>query len=173
MNSGIEVFFTQVNRPWSNASPGSGYRVNVYTADGPQYIGVAAPDGWVSIDLPPGRYMVAGTTGGLYVNFDTNETLVNVGCGQRVCVTLIPRTLHFCIWWLRVAMQTLQQHPQLAPAVADHAAEAEKLLGQAEEAIPAEHRIAPFFEEASRQAFEVAAEFIETGQQPDWERPAG
>src|SRR3712207_74527 len=87
MNAAIEVFFTEVNQPWSNADPGV-YHVNVFGPDGTERIGVPAPDGYASIDLPPGRYMVVGTLSGIYVNFDSNETLVNVGCNQRVCVSI-------------------------------------------------------------------------------------
>lgn len=143
MNSGIEVFFTQVNKPWSNAHPGSFY-VNVFSPDGSEKIGVPAPSGYVSIDLPPGRYLVVGTLHGIYVNFDSNESLVTVGCGQRVCVTIIPRSLHFCVWWLTAALQLIAEHHDFAPKVAPLAAEAAKVLAQIEKAIPAEHHQLPF-----------------------------
>lgn len=139
MNSGIEVFFTEVNKPWSNADPGT-YYVNVFSPDGIEMIGVSAPNGYVRIDLPPGRYLIVGTMRGKYVNFDSNETLVNVGCGQRPCVTIIPRSLHFCVWWLTAAMQMIADEPDLAPAVAKMAPKAAELLQSIEAAIPKEHR---------------------------------
>ncbi len=147
MNSGIEVFFTEVNRPWSNADPGT-YYVNVFSPDGAEMIGVPAPNGYVSIDLPPGRYLVVGTLWGKYVNFDSNETLVNVGCGQRACVTVIPRSLHFCVWWLTAALQLIADNPTLAPRVGRLAPEAVALLGKIEAAIPVEHRQLEFLPEA-------------------------
>lgn len=143
MNSGLEVFFTQVNKPWSNALPGI-YHVNVYSPNGPEKIGVPAPNGYASIDLPPGRYMVTGTLTGVYVNFDSNETLVNVGCGQRVCVTVIPRSLHFCVWWLYTALQVINERPQFAPEVAQQAKALLEPLARLEAAIPAQHRMLEF-----------------------------
>ncbi|HEX8065725.1 MAG TPA: hypothetical protein VF520_04270 [Thermoleophilaceae bacterium] len=159
MNSGIEVFFTEVNRPWSNASAGTFYRVNVYTPDGPQYIGNPAPNGYASIDVPPGRYVVTGTLGGFYVNFDTNETIVNVACGQRVCVTLIPRTLHQCIYWLRLAFEQIAARPELARTVADRAGEMQAALAELEEAIPEERRMPGFLHEAESALREAVGEF--------------
>jgi hypothetical protein len=146
MNSGIEVFFTEVNKPWSNADPGN-YHVNVFSPDGPELIGIPAPDGYASIDLPPGRYLVVGTLAGIYVNFDSNETLVNVGCGQRVCVTVIPRSLHFCVWWLTAAMQLIKENPKFAPNVAKIAPEAIKLLNTIEKSIPTEYHQLAFLPE--------------------------
>jgi hypothetical protein len=143
MNSGLEVFFTQVNKPWSNALPGI-YHVNVYSPTGPEKIGVPAPNGYASIDLPPGRYMVTGTLSGVYVNFDSNETLVNVGCGQRVCVTVIPRSLHFCVWWLYTALQVINERPTFAPEVAQQAKALLAPLAALEKAIPAQHRMLDF-----------------------------
>lgn len=139
MNPGIEVFFTQVNRPWSNALPGT-YYVNVYDPMGPVLVGVPAPNGRASIDLPPGRYLVTGTLHGIYVNFDSNESMVNVGCGDRVCVTVIPRSLHFCIWWLTAALELITRQPLLAPKVAPLAKAALEPLRRIEQAIPREHR---------------------------------
>jgi hypothetical protein len=147
MDSGIEVFFTKPNAPWSN-DESDFFRVNVYNPAGSEKIGVPAPSGHASIDLPPGRYLVTGTYGGIYVNFDSNETIVNVGCGQRVCVTIIPRSLHFCVWWLYVALDLIQQKPELAPAVAEHAGKAAELLRSIAEAIPKEHRMPAFLEQA-------------------------
>jgi hypothetical protein len=147
VNSGIEVFFTEVNKPWSNADPGI-FHVNVFSPDGPEKIGVPAPNGYANIDLPPGRYLVVGTLNGIYVNFDSNETLVNVGCGQRVCVSIIPRSLHFCVWWLTAAMQMIGENPKLAPTVAKLAPAAAKMLGDIEKAIPAEYRQLPFLTKA-------------------------
>ncbi|MCC6726327.1 MAG: hypothetical protein IT258_17600 [Saprospiraceae bacterium] len=145
MNSGIEVFFTKVNQPWSNEQPGSStHWVNVYSPDGVEKVGVSAPNGYASIDLPPGRYLVTGTTNGIYVNFDSNETIVNVGCGQRVCVTVIPKSLHSCIWWTRAALQLINEYPNLAPAVAKHAAGAIEMLNTVEKMIPEAHHQLPF-----------------------------
>jgi hypothetical protein len=143
MNTGIEVFFTQVNKPWSNAKAGN-FHVNVYSPDGVEKIGVPAPNGYASIDLPPGRYLVTGTLNAVYVNFDSNETLVNVGCCGRVCVTIIPRSLHFCVWWLYSAFQLIAENRKLAPEVAELAPQAAELLSRIEKAIPAEHRQLPF-----------------------------
>ena len=142
MNSGIEVFFTEVNKPWSNADPGI-YHVNVYSPDGVEIVGHPAPDGYASIDLPPGRYLVTGTLTGVYVNFDSNETLVNVGCGQRACVTIIPRSLHFCVWWLSAALQVIAEQPNFAPEVADQAKALLEPLQRMERSIPARHRMLP------------------------------
>ena len=147
MNSGVEVFFTEVNKPWSNADAGENRFVNVYSPDGVEIMGVPAPDGYASIDLPPGRYLITGANYGWYVNFDSNETLVNVGCGQRVCVTIIPRSLHFCVWWLTAALQVIQETPHLAPEVARLAGPAIEALGPIEQAIPKEHRQLPFLTE--------------------------
>jgi hypothetical protein len=147
MNSGIEVFFTEVNKPWSNADPGK-YYVNVFSPDGPEIIGAAAPNGYASIDLPPGRYLVVGSMTGTYVNFDSNETLVNVGCGQRVCVSIIPRSLHFCVWWLTAALQMIAENPKFAPNVAKMAPDAIKMLNSIERVIPAEYHQLPFLTEA-------------------------
>jgi hypothetical protein len=146
LDSGIEVFFTRPNSPWSNDETDF-FRVNVYGPSGPERIGVPAPTGRASIDLPPGRYLVTATYGGIYVNFDSNETLVNVGCGERPCVTIIPRSLHFCIWWLYTALSRIQQQPDFAPAVADGAGEAVEILQRLEQAIPAEHRMLPMIQE--------------------------
>lgn len=147
MNSGIEVFFTEVNKPWSNADPGT-YYVNVFSPDGAELIGVPAPNGHALIDLPPGRYLVVGTLYGVYVNFDSNETIVNVGCNQRVCVTIIPRSLHFCVWWLTAALQLIDENPTLAPAIARLAKPALQALAPIEQQIPAEFRQLPFLPEA-------------------------
>lgn len=143
MNSGIEVFFTEVNKPWSNADPGK-YFVNVYSPDGAERIGVPAPNGYVSIDLPPGRYLITGSTIGGYVNYDSNESLVNVGCGQRACVTIIPRSLHFCVWWLTAALEIIQDNHRAAPEVARLAPDAINALRKIEKAIPAQHHQLPF-----------------------------
>jgi hypothetical protein len=150
MNPGIEVFFTRPNAPWSN-DESDFFRVNVYNPSGPEKIGVPAPAGRASIDLPPGRYLVTATYGGIYVNFDSNETLVNVGCDQRVCVTIIPRSFHYCVWWLYTALELIQQKPDLAPAVAEHAGEAVALLKRLEEAVPREHRMPSFLQEGIEQ----------------------
>ena len=140
MNSGIEVFFTELNKPWSNADPGSMYHVNVFSPDGIEKQAVHAPNGYVSIDLPPGRYLVVGThTSHHYVNFDSNETIVNVGCGQRVCVTIIPKSMHYCVWWLRTALQLMVEFPKLGPEVAKLAPAAIKALEPLENAIPKEY----------------------------------
>jgi hypothetical protein len=146
MNSGIEVFFTKTNAPWSN-DESDFFRVNVYNPTGPEKIGVPAPKGYASIDLPPGRYLVTATHGGIYVNFDSNETLINVGCGQRVCVTIIPRSLHYCVWWLYTALELIHAKPDFAPAVAEHAQQAIALLQQLEKAIPAEYHMLTFLQE--------------------------
>jgi len=148
MNSGIEVFFTKVNQPWSNEHPGfPTHWVNVYSPAGVELVGVPAPNGYVSIDMPPGRYLVTGTVNGIYVNFDSNETIVNVGCGQRVCVTIIPRSLHFCVWWTSVALQLIQENPDLAPEVAKHAPAAIEALNKIEKMIPKEHHQLHFLPE--------------------------
>lgn len=145
---GIDVWFTKVNAPWTNVVPGSlTMWVNVYAVDGPVAIGVPAPDGHVSIDVPPGRYLVTGTTHGIYVNFDSNETIVNVGCGQRACVTIIPRSLHFCVWWLYFALDMIAQNRELAPEVHQHAPAALEALAPLLEAIPLEHNHLPFLRE--------------------------
>lgn len=157
MNSGIEVFFTEVNKPWSNADPGT-YYVNVFSPDGTEKIGVPAPDGYVSIDLPPGRYLIVGTLTGTYVNFDSNETLVNVGCGQRVCVTIIPRSLHFCVWWLTAALQLIVENPRLAPQVAKGAPETIKALNSIEKAIPKEYHQLAFLTKAFEPIRKAAAQ---------------
>jgi hypothetical protein len=140
MSSGIEVYFTKVNSPWSNDETDF-FRVNVYNPSGPERIGIPAPNGRASIDLPPGRYLVTATFGGFYVNYDSNETIVNVGCGQRPCVTIIPRSVHYCVWWLYLAMQMIVANPKAAPGVAPHAKEAADLLARIAEAIPEEHRV--------------------------------
>jgi hypothetical protein len=142
MNSGLEVFFTEVNSPWSNADPGI-YHVNVYSPDGVEIVGHPAPNGYASIDLPPGRYLVTGTLTGVYVNFDSNETLVNVGCGQRACVTVIPRSLHFCIWWLNAALQVIAEQPNFAPEVAEQAKALIEPLRRMERSVPAKFRMLP------------------------------
>ena len=144
MNSGIEVFFTEINKPWSNASPGI-YHVNVYSPNGVEKLGVPAPNGYVSIDLPPGRYMVTGTLSGIYVNFDSNETLVNVGCDQRPCVSVIPRSLHSCVWWLYTALQVVNGQPQFAPPeIANLVKPLLEPLKKLEAAIPANFRMLNF-----------------------------
>ncbi|HEY6055492.1 MAG TPA: hypothetical protein VIU86_16290 [Gaiellaceae bacterium] len=147
MNTGIEVYFTRPNAPWSNDETDF-FRVNVYGPAGSERIGVPAPNGRASIDLPPGRYLVTGTYGGVYVNFDSNETLVNVGCDERPCVTVIPRSMHFCIWWLYTALEIVAARPELAPKIADQAGEVAAVLKRLEAAIPEEHRMLPFLQEA-------------------------
>lgn len=147
MSSGIEVFFTEVNKPWSNADPGV-YHVNVFSPDGAEMIGVPAPDGHALIDLPPGRYLIVGTLNNVYVNFDSNETIVNVGCNQRVCVTIIPRSLHFCVWWLTAALQLINENPHLAPEVARLAGPALQALEPIERQIPEQFRQLRFLPEA-------------------------
>ncbi len=149
MGSGIEVYFTKVNMPWANADPGK-FWVNVYAPDGPEVVGVPAPSGHVSIDLPPGRYLVTGTLQGVYVNFDSNETLVNVGCEDRVCVTIIPRSLHFCVWWLSFALDRIAQNPQLAPELKKLARPAIQALAPIEKAIPDEFRQLAFLTEGAK-----------------------
>jgi len=146
MNPGIEVFFTKPNAPWSNDETDF-FRVNVYNPSGSEKIGVAAPNGRASIDLPPGRYLVTGTYGGIYVNYDSNETIVNVGCDERPCVTVIPRSLHYCVWWLYAALELIQANPDAAPGVAEHAQEAVAILKRIEKAIPAGHRMPEFLKE--------------------------
>jgi hypothetical protein len=149
MNSGIEVFFTKINKPWSNSPTGAGpLWVNVYSPDGSEKIGVYATDGYASIDLPPGRYLVTGTTGGIYENFDSNETVVNVGCGQRVCVTIIPRSIHYCVWWLNAALHIIKDNPKLAPKIAELSPQAIKSLEQIEKAIPIEFHHPSFMQES-------------------------
>jgi hypothetical protein len=152
MNSGIEVFFTKLNRPWSNANDDDlgEYYVNVYSPDGSVLIGVPVlkKSKSLSIDLPPGRYLVTGTIHGIYVNFDSNETIVNVGCGQRVCVTIIPRSLHFCVWWLRAALTMIAENSKLAPEVADMAKPGIEVLNQIEQLVPEEFRQLPFLPES-------------------------
>jgi hypothetical protein len=160
MNSGIEVFFTKLNQPWSNVQHGPPtYWVNVYSPAGVERVGVLAPNGYVLIDLPPGRYLVTGTVHGTYVNFDSNETVVNVGCGQIACVTVIPRSLHSCIWWTSVALQLIQEYPHLAPEVAKNVAGALEALNKIEKMIPKEHQQLPFLSEglkALREALKKA-----------------
>lgn len=148
MNTGIEVYFTKVNMPWSNSQGNHTHYVNVYSPDGVEKIGVHAPDGYVAIDLPPGRYLVTGTTYGVYVNFDSNESIVNVGCGQRACVTIIPKSLHSCVWWTYTALNLVAQNTKLAPELANVAKEAAAKLAEVERLIPKEHRQLPFVEEA-------------------------
>lgn len=139
MNSGIEVFFTELNKPWSNADPGVMCHVNVFSPDGIEKQAIHAPNGYVSIALPPGRYLVVGTmTHHHYCNFDSNETIVNVGCGQKVCVTIIPKSLHYCTWWLRNALQLIAENPKLGLEVANLAPNAIKTLEALEKAIPHE-----------------------------------
>ena len=148
MSSGIDVYFTKPNQPWSNDEEDF-FRVNVYNPSGSIRTGVPAPEGHASIDLPPGRYMVTGTYGGIYANFDTNENLVNVGCDQRVCVTLIPRSLHSCVWWLYIALKLVRARSELAPAIAEQAGDAIGMLEELEKAIPDEHRMLPFLQEGA------------------------
>jgi len=147
MPAGIEVFFTEMNNPWGNADPGENYWVNVYHPDGDEQIGITATAGHASIDLFPGRYVVAGTTGGCYRNFDSNEVVVNVGCEERVCITLIPRSLHSCVWWTYVALAVIAQRPHLAREIAEPAWQALDVLQQIERGIPDEHRMREFFKE--------------------------
>lgn len=165
MNSGIEVFFTKVNRPWSNADVNdrANYFVNVYGPDGAILIGVPVPatERSISIDLPPGRYLVTASINAVYVNFDSNETIVNVGCNQRVCVTIIPRSLHFCIYWLRAAFQIIAENPKLAPEMADIAKPALDVLNIAEQQVPQEFRQLPFL----REAFESISQFSRRNQE--------
>lgn len=145
MNSGIEVYFTKLNSPWSN-DEADFFRVNVYNPSGSERIGVPAPNGRASIDVPPGRYLVTATNGGFYVNYDSNESIVNVGCGQRVCVTIIPRSAHYCVWWLYLATQLIAEKPDAAPELAGHAEKIAPLLREMAEAIPQEHRMPEFLQ---------------------------
>ncbi|MDX6708192.1 MAG: hypothetical protein QOD83_4791 [Solirubrobacteraceae bacterium] len=140
MNTGIEVYFTQVNAPWSNDETDF-FRVNVFNPTGAERIGVPAPNGRASIDLPPGRYLVTATKGGFYVNYDSNETIVNVGCDQRVCVTIIPRSLHYCVWWLSLALKAIARDKKAAPEVAPHAEETIAMLDRIADVIPEELQI--------------------------------
>jgi hypothetical protein len=60
---------------------------------------------------------------------------------------VIPRSLHFCVWWLYAALELIQAKPELAPAVAKEAGEAVAVLKRIEKAIPAEYRMLPFLQE--------------------------
>jgi hypothetical protein len=140
MKTGIEVYFTEVNRPWSNEKSGLPHWVNVYSPDGDEVIGVPVVKGYVSIDLPPGRYLVTGTTVGIYRNFDSNETIVNVGCCDRVCVTIIPKSLHYCVWWTNEALKIIEQNPEFAPKVVEFLPQAIEILTMIEKEIPEEFR---------------------------------
>lgn len=159
MNSGIEVFFTQLNRPWNPAFANPiaptptvpvPYQVNVYGPSGRIFRG-SAPNGYLSIDLPPGTYMVTGNArGAFYQNYDSNETLVTVCCGRRACVTIIPRDVHSCIWWLVTAFELIARAPKTAPAIAGAAKELIAPLKKIAELVPAENRLLDFRLEESK-----------------------
>ncbi len=152
MNSGIEIFFTNEDSPWSWGVPWLDYRVNVYGPLGIIFQGLAAPNGYLSIDLPPGTYVVTGNAlGQLYSNYDSNVTLVTVCCGRRPCVTIIPRQLHECMYWMYAALSIIETNPRNAPAVAQLVKPVLEPFKRLLEAIPAEYR-APDHRQAEARA---------------------
>ena len=58
-------------------------------------------------------------------------------------MTVIPRSLHFCVWWLYSALQVIAEQPNFAPEVADQAKALVEPLQRMERAIPAKHRMLP------------------------------
>lgn len=153
MNSGIEVFFTVQNTRWDAAlakpavpgppaSPDTPYRFNVYGPNGVVHLGVPAPNGYASLDLPPGTYVITGNAKGLtHPNYDSNETVVTVSRGMRACVTIVPRNLHSCISWVIFALQGIGAQPKEGRRVAELVEEAIAPLQKIADAIPAENRL--------------------------------
>jgi hypothetical protein len=156
MNSGIEVFFTTQDSPWSMPIPNLSYRVNVYGPTGIIIQGLNAPQGYVSIDLPPGTYVVTGNAlGHDYPNYDSNVTLVTVCCGKKVCVKVIPRPLHECMYWMYTAFQIIANNPHVAPAVAPGVKTLLEPFKKVLDAIPAEYRLPEFRQTEARALLEV------------------
>ncbi len=75
--------------------------------------------GHLDIEIPPGCYMVVATWspapgGGQFPTFLGNHithlSVVRADCGDHVCVTLFPPTLHHCgIWW-KIALEEHMEH---------------------------------------------------------------
>jgi hypothetical protein len=153
MNSGIEVFFTVQDTRWNQALttqvipnppavPDPPYRFNVYGPNGAVHLGVPAPNGYASLDLPPGTYVITGNAKGLtHPNYDSNETVVTVCRGMRACVTIVPRNLHSCISWVIFALQAIGTQPKDGQKVAELVKDAIAPLQKIADAIPVENRM--------------------------------
>jgi hypothetical protein len=161
----LNVWFAAVDHPFKKVAEPNGpvMKVNIYDMDGAfrwcgkTYLGIDAPCGHADIELPPGCYLVAGTVNApwAYPNYDTDLVKVDLCCDDHVCITLIPRHIHSCIWWTLTALQINQQlgllpkadvdaavsalaklepqvpKPRFAPYLADEAGIREQLLGDA------------------------------------------
>jgi hypothetical protein len=148
MKSGLDIFFTQLYKPWANAYPGN-YWVGIYDAYGNYQLVSSAPKGYISIDLPPGRYLVGGTYYGRYPNFDTNVAIVNVCCDKRTCVTLIPLPLHYCASQVIHALELIHEY-KLAPELTKLVPDAIKALKKISEAIPKEYQMLPVMQDTMK-----------------------
>ena len=152
MNSGIEVFFTLQtpgNPAFTNPGipgppplPTADYRFNVYGRNGVVRLDVPAPNGYASLDLPPGTYVITGNAKGLtHPNYDSNETVVTVCRGMRACVTIVPRNLHSCISWVIFALHAIGTQPKDGQKIAELVKDAIAPLQKIADAIPVENRM--------------------------------
>jgi hypothetical protein len=96
--------------------------------------------GHLEEEIPPGCYMVCATWSPAAVvpkptslgNHITHIQVVRANCGDHVCVTLFPPTLHHCgVWWLLAVKEAidLKHLPQNAvPAAQEVLAAGDKLM---------------------------------------------
>jgi hypothetical protein len=81
----------------------------VLTWCGRRYFGLQTKCGHLEIEVPPGCYVLRAAeamwwdTNGVRGNYWTDHAVVQVSCGQEVCVTLVAPSTHNCGWgWLHV-----------------------------------------------------------------------
>jgi len=108
------------------------------------YTNLKTECGHLEVEIPPGCYMVCATwspnTSGQpnpksLGNHITHLSVVRANCGDHVCVTLFPPTLHHCgIWWGKALKEAIalnllpREAVQLAQRAAGAADELFKIL---------------------------------------------
>jgi len=112
-----------------------------------RYANLPTKCGHLEVEIPPGCYIVvatwspgAATTAPTTLgNHISHLQIVRANCGDHVCVTLFPPTLHFCgVWWLVALREATAVRGALAPNAQKHAQEAVRAAEAFLKALPAD-----------------------------------
>jgi hypothetical protein len=106
---------------------------------GHRFINLPTKSGHLEVEIPPGCYFVCATWSPARPdqlrptslgNHITHISVIRANCGDHVCVTLFPPTLHWCgIWWL-IALREAVELGHVQTEAAPRAIEAVEALLQ-------------------------------------------
>lgn len=101
-----------------------------------RYTNLPTKCGHLEVDVPPGCYVVCatwspGTDAQHLGNHLTHNAVIQVACGDHVCVNLFTPTAHHCGTWFVQGLRDAERAGRLQPGLADRAEEVVRELFRA------------------------------------------